>query len=150
MLGAGQKNRRQKYVVLRGTSSRYQKELRSGGQAQFEVSFPSSNSFPPQVLLPHPGFFIQMQMECSMGKGRLSLIKLTEVYWVRGGKQKKPTKIPQKSSISFFVPVLNGKICALFSAIVAKLNHFQPLTLLTGCLHAELLNTARNESPRLA
>lgn len=55
------------------------------------------------------------------------LIQLTEVYWVLGGKQKKnPTKIFHLC----FVAVLNGKICALFSAIVAKLNHFQPLTLL--------------------
>lgn len=41
-------------------------------------------------------------------------------------KKNNPTKTFQLC----FVPVLNGKICALFLAIVAKLNNFQPLTLL--------------------
>lgn len=43
-----------------------------------------------------------------------------------GIKKKEPIKTFQPG----FVPVLNGKICTLFSDVVAKSNHFQPLALL--------------------
>lgn len=42
---------------------------------------------------------------------------------------------PQKTFQPSFVPVLNGKICTLFSAVVAKLNHFQSFALLNHRLH---------------
>lgn len=81
------------------------------------------------MLLPHSGCVIQMQTGMLQAKAAetLHLIQLAEVYWVLGGKQKKI--ISQKIFHLCFVAVLNCKICALFSAIVAKLNHFQPLTL---------------------
>lgn len=43
-----------------------------------------------------------------------------------GLKKNEPIKTFEPS----FVPVLNGKICTLFSAVVAKSNHSQPLALL--------------------
>lgn len=80
--------------MLRGTSIRYQKEPRPGEQAQSEVPLlPVFDSFPPQMLLPHPGFVIQMQTGMLQLEAKttdtLHLIQLTEVYWVLRGKRKK-------------------------------------------------------------